>query len=158
MLEKMQKALIKERIPVVLCAAACLASVFMGFVLGYAFFDSGPSLVYGDTAAVYQSGIPPLVITSPEINAYDLELPTQSSAQPYNEPAAGSQAASHLYVVTVLGGYIAIYHAEESGGGLKEVTSTAVGNLAPEELELLQAGIKIYSDEALVLILQDYGS
>ena len=153
MLKKIQKALITEKIPAILCAAACLASVSMGFVLGYAFFGSEPILAYGDTTAEYHASAPPLAV----VCVYDAPI-IQSPAQATDEPAEGGQVATHLYVVTILGGYIAVYHSEESGGGLKEVTTTAVGTLAPEELERLQAGIKIYSDKALALILQDYGS
>ena len=154
MLKKMQKTLFTEKIPAILCAAACLASVFMGFALGYAFLGlREPVLAYGDTTAVYQADTPPLAV----VCVLDDQI-TQSPAQSSDEFAENGQEATHLYVVTILGGYIAIYHAEENGGGLKEVTTTAVGTLAPEELERLEAGIKIYSDKALALILQDYGS
>jgi len=66
--------------------------------------------------------------------------------------------AQYMYVVTVIDGYIVVFHSEVYGGGLKERTSTAVGALHPEELARLTSGIKVYSDEALARILQDYGS
>ena len=159
MRDKIKNALVIEKIPAILCATACLASVFMGFVLGYAFSGlSEPVLAYDDTSSVYQAqaGTPPFVVIHPEPNGPYPPLPNH--AYEYDGLPPDSQPASHLYVVTIVGGYIAVYYAEENGGGLKEVTNTAVGNLAPEEKEQLMAGVKIYSDEALVMILQDYGS
>ena len=154
MYKKIKDALILEKVPGIVCAIACLASVFMGFVLGYVVLDTGETLLaYEDTAAVYQAVTPHLAAV-PEYNYQ----PEQSPTAEYNVPLVDNQTDSYLYVVTILGGYIAIYHAEKYGGGLKEITSTAVGALAPEELERLSIGIKIYSDEALAMILQDYGS
>jgi len=154
MRENIKKVLIAEKIPVIVCAAACLTSVFLGFVFGFIFWGQvEPLLVYGETSAVYQPSTPHLA-TVPEGNYQPAKTPVPA---PENA-AADSRAASHLYVVTVLGGYIAIFHADENGGGLKEITGTAVGALSAEELEQLTEGIKIYSEEALSLILQDYGS
>jgi len=153
MVEKIKKALITEKIPAILCAMACIASAFMGFVFGYIFLGLGePILAYGETPTVYQAGVPYLAVNP------TLECPVQAPAQVCDEPATEGFVTSHIYIVTLLGGYIAIYHAEENGGGLKEVTSISVGNLDLEEQAQLLAGIKIYSDEALALILQDYGS
>jgi len=154
MLDNMKRILILEKIPAIVCAFACMASVLMGFVLGYVFFGVGePVLAYGDTPVIYQAYAPSFTSDYPP----DSESP-YSPANVYDMPIIEAQEASHLYVVTVLGGYIAIYYAEDYGGRLKEVTSTTVGTLSPEELERLAAGIKIYSDEALALILQDYSS
>jgi len=151
MTTKIKNALITEKIPAALCVAACIASIFMGFVLGHIFWGVGePVYAHDDSAAVYQSTAPHLAVY-PEL--YATPAPTQQPA--CGEPAAPDPEVSHLYVVTILDGYLAIYHA---GGGLKEVTSTAVGNLDPDERERLVAGVKVYSDEALAMILQDYGS
>jgi len=155
MFDKLKKVLFLEKIPGIVCAMACLASALAGFTVGYIFLVPGePLVVYGDTAAVYQPGVPYLAAV-PELNA---PLPELNQEPVHNNFTAEDPVASHLYIVTILGGYIAIYHAEAYGGGLKEVTSTAIGALAPEEQERLAEGIKIYTEEALAMILQDYGS
>jgi len=156
MLYKVKNALISERIPGIVCAMACITSVILGFTIGHIVSGSGENLLaYDDAAAVYQPGTPYLA-AMPEFD--DLPMIGQAPTPEYDNPVMDSPVAAHLYVVTILGEYIAIYHAEEYGGGLKEVTSTSVGALAPEEIERLATGIKIYSDEALAMILQDYGS
>ena len=154
MLGKIKKNLISEKIPAIVCMTACMASVLMGFVLGYAFFGMGePVLVYGDAAENRQYA-PHMAALSPEV----YELPMQNPGRVISPSALDNGATGHLYVVTVMDGYIAVYHSEERGGGLKEVTSTAIDALPAEEQERLMAGIHVYSDEELAWILQDYGS
>ena len=146
MLNKFKRIMILEKIPGAVCAAACVASVLMGFSIGYMVFSTGePVLAYGDAG-------PP---SASYISAVTPELPGVETPEttPPPPPEAG-----HMFVVTVLDGYIVIYHSQENGGGLKEVTSTIVDALAPEEQEQLKNGIKIYSEEDLARILQDYGS
>ena len=151
MIAALKKILITERIPPIVCMTACLASVLMGFMLGYIFFVPGEyTLAYADAVTPYQMEEPYHTAAAPEIFYPYMLGPAES--QPEEEPC------SHLYVVTTLGGYLVVYHADKNGGGIKEVTSTAVGALAPEELERLKIGIRVYSDEALARILQDYGS
>ena len=153
-LYKIKRALVSEKIPGIVCAMACITSVILGFTIGYVISGPGEILyAYDDTTTVYQPGMPYLA-TMPEFN----DLLVESQVPEYDNPVVVGPVATHLYVVTILGDYIAIYHAEEYGGGLKEVTSTSIGALAPEELERLAVGIKIYSEEALAMILQDYGS
>ncbi|MCL2404171.1 MAG: hypothetical protein FWC92_01360 [Defluviitaleaceae bacterium] len=153
MLKKILKAFVMEKVPVVVCAVACIASALMGIAVGYLLNGiSEQVLAYGDYA-VYQPNTTHMAAV-----AELYEPPTLSHELIYDEPTTNNHVTSHMYVVTILGGYIAIYHAEEHGGGLKEITSTTVGNLDPEEQQRLEEGIKIYSDEALALILQDYGS
>lgn len=157
MLGKIKKTLILEKIPAIVCAMACMASVLMGFMLGYIFFSSGePVVVYADANPAYQSSDHHIAHPPPQLNYVPIQNPV--SAYNHHHVQDEPMMASHLYIITALDGYIAIYYAEQYGGGLKELTSTAVGTLAPEELEQLQIGIKIYSDEALARILQDYGS
>ena len=154
-MDKISHFLISERIPTIVCASACMASILVGFIMGYIFFGAdGNYPAYADTATVYQAGAPYL-----PVSYYDsFEPPAQQSAPPYNHPGPDDDASTHLFVVTTLDGYLVVYHADEYGGGLKEMTNTHVGALAPEELERLTIGIRIYSDEELVRILQDYGS
>ena len=152
MFDKIKKTLFLEKIPMIVCMMACVTSIFFGFTLGYVFLGQGESLVvYADTAHN-----PPESIHLAEINSepHNRENPPQA----YSSPMPVTHNDSYLYLVTALDGYIVVYYAMENGGGLKEVTSTAIGALALEEQERLKAGIRIYSDEALALILQDYGS
>ena len=154
-MDKISHFLISEKIPTIVCASACMASVLVGFMMGYIFFGaSANNPVYADTTAVYQSGTPYLTVSY-----YDsFEPSAQPPSSPYVQPDPAVDTPSHLFVVTMLNGYLVVYHADEYGGGLKERTNTFVGALAPEELERLTVGIRIYSDEELVRILQDYGS
>jgi len=148
---KIKNVLLSEKIPGAVCALACMFSVFFGFGMGYVVFGMGePAVAYASEADLYQAGMPHMAVM-PEL--YELQT-TENMYPPPNE----EQMMTHLYVVTTLDGYIVIYHATENGGEIKELTSTSVCALAPEELERLNAGILIYTDEALARILQDYGS
>ena len=146
MTDKLKKAFFTEKIPAILCAMACMASVLMGFLLGFVFFGPlEPVPAYAGTH--YQDEpylaevVMPAEIYEPVIHAF---------TEPPEE--------RHLYIVTALDGYIVVYHAEKNGGEIKVITTTAISALGPEEQERLLAGIPIYTDEALVRILQDYGS
>ena len=155
-MDKISHFLISEKIPTIVCATACMASVLIGFMMGYIFFGTNESnFAYADTATVYQSGAPSYLTAS----YYESFEPSAHYPAPSHAPPTPDEdKPSHLFVVTMLDGYLVVYHAEEYGGGLKEMTSTFVGALAPEEQAKLAAGIRIYSDEALARILQDYGS
>ena len=147
-MNKIKKFMIAERVPAIVCTIACMASVLLGFVLGYMFF--GPAAEHTLAAdTVYQAEAPYLAVA---------ELYEPSKAE-YTLPAQDDkQKPSYLYIVTTLDGYIVVYYAEKNGGGIKEFTNTAVNALAPEEQNRLAAGIQVCSDEALARLLQDYGS
>ena len=149
-MKKIKRALIYEKIPTVVCMAACAASVLMGFVLGYVFLDSGGySIAHANTAPVYHEPYRAVIYT---------EAPTPETVPVYTPPQQYEEQDSHLFVVTAIDGYLVIYHAERYGGGIKDITGLTVDALPPEELEQLAQGIRVYSDEALVRLLQDYGS
>ena len=65
---------------------------------------------------------------------------------------------THRYVVTAIDGYVAVLYAEHIGGGVKEITSSLVSNLPWADVLHLNQGIRIYTEEALHRLLQDYGS
>ena len=154
MLGKIKKNLVLEKIPAIVCMTACIASVLMGFALGYIFWGMGePVLAYGD-AAVHQPRFPHIAGMSSEL----YEPPAQGLGHVASPSALEIDTLNHMYIVTVVDGYIVIYHAEERGGEIKEITGIAVDSLATEERERLMAGIRVYSDEELAWILQDYGS
>ena len=131
-----------------------MASVLMGFMLGYIVFGSGGNmLAYAEGGLAYQPAPP--YVAAPQYEAH--MAMAENHDTPHAHPPAEDEP-SHLFVITTLDGFLVVYHAEEYGGGIKEVTNTFVGALAPEELERLEQGIRIYSAEALAKILQDYGS
>ena len=152
MLKRIYQTLFSEKIPTIICLLACTASVFMGFAIGYILFTSGENtLVYADTGPPFQAEST-YQTTSPEI--HDEILPDAI----YHRQVPHEETPSYLYVVSVLDGYVVVYHAPGFGGGIKELTNTPISTLGLEELDQLTAGIKIYSDEALARILQDFGS
>ena len=158
MLNKFKNAMIIEKIPGAVCAMACVASVLMGFAIGYLVFETGePVLAYADAplepyavsySAVLTPGFPP---------GFASGLPSlEDFIRDYNQPRAPE--ADYLFLVTVLDGYIVVYYSEEKGGELKEITNTSIYSFSLEEQKQLKYGIKIYSEEGLARILQDYGS
>ena len=146
---RLRKSLFTEKIPGIVCTVACMVSVLMGFGLGYIYFGASEIVYAADTVHHKPNNITTAIIPSEqyEPEAYQLSVPYDSE-----------DATHPLYIVTTLDGYIVIYHAKENGGEIKELTSTSVCMLTTEELEQLQYGIEIYSEEALARILQDYGS
>ena len=150
MYKKINRFLLLEKVPAIVCMLACTVSVLMGFTIGYIFFAPGGYTAYADASGPYYAEVPcmaELYVEAPVQTA----PPIQNHSETYEE-----EAPAYMYVVTILDGYIVVYHSGD--GGLKEVTNTAVGALAPEELEYLAKGVRVYSDEALARILQDYGS
>jgi len=74
------------------------------------------------------------------------------------EPEAYASEPEHRYLVTAQDGYIVVYNMNNPGQDAREVTTTTINALDREEQERLIEGIRIYSEEALVRILEDYGS
>ncbi|MDR1532449.1 MAG: BofC C-terminal domain-containing protein [Clostridiales bacterium] len=63
------------------------------------------------------------------------------------------------YVVGVLNGYVAVFYSQSrEGASLKELLNMPVSALPEAERTRLEKGIRVIGDEALVRILQDYGS
>ena len=143
MQRKLGKFLLTERIPTIVCMLACVASVFIGFIVGYIIFGAGDlTVVYAEAPPAYEARGAHIAYVAAEEEA---DAPQEEEHEP-----------EHLYVVSALNGYIVVYHA--NGEEVKEFTSTPVGTLSSDELKRLIYGIRIYSDEALARILQDYGS
>ena len=155
-MDKLKKYFFAEKIPALVGIMACIASLFIGFGLGYVFFRGEYTLVYADAAAPYQADAANMTAIDTEHHILKEILPKPICNQPNHYEQ--EEEPSYLYVVTTLDGYIAIYYAEEQGGGLKEITSTSISALGQEELARLAIGIRIYSEESLVRLLQDYGS
>ena len=145
------KMLIAEKIPGIFCAVACMASVLIGFGVGYMVF--GPideALAYADTKTVHQAGAPYY-----EAVNYMEYMQQEILCSPY---AYDEALDIHLYVVKILDGYITVYYSEHNGGGIKVFTNIHAGALSREDQDSLIQGIRVYSEEELVRILQDYGS
>jgi hypothetical protein len=63
------------------------------------------------------------------------------------------------YVVGELNGYVAVFYTEEVNGTyVKEMLNMPVQTLPAADRARLAAGISVHGDEALMKILQDYGS
>ncbi|NLJ88478.1 MAG: hypothetical protein GX327_06845 [Epulopiscium sp.] len=63
------------------------------------------------------------------------------------------------YVLGVHDGFVAIfYNNEEDVTKVKEVTETPISSLPPEERNKLEKGIKVYSEDELIRMLEDYTS
>jgi len=149
MLRKLGNILFSEKIPAMICLLACTASILMGFGVGYILFAPGEStVVYAEAGPLYQAEI-----LTPNTEASET-LPDAV----YYRHIPHEESPSYLYVVSIMDGYVVVYHAPGFGGEIKEVTNTPIGALDSEELDQLIAGIKIYSDEALARVLQDFGS
>lgn len=61
------------------------------------------------------------------------------------------------YMVGTSNGFVAVFYGT-SGEALKEITTTPTTALPPEEQQRLLEGIRVYTNEELVRVLQDYGS
>ena len=71
------------------------------------------------------------------------------------ETAEESQHNAHTFVVTSHDGMVVIYNAAES---TTEFTNIPANALPEADQERLANGINVYSEEALMRILEDYGS
>lgn len=131
--------------------ALCVLSALLGISLGY--------LVFGPIQASAMAGRESLR-DSDEI-LYDAELASFSFHidEMYHTSTPEFSEEGHRYLVTAQDGYIVVYDLI-SGGKIQspEVTSTTIDSLDPEEQARLLGGIRVYTDEALVRILEDYGS
>ena len=77
------------------------------------------------------------------------------------QPAPPHEETHHRYIVTTLNGYIVVYYATPDGkasNNLRKLTTTSTTALPHEERHRLDEGILIYTEEALVRILEAYGS
>ena len=88
-------------------------------------------------------------------------IPQKVVYTPEPEPIkAAIPEPGHRYIVTSQNGYIVVLYANPTGKAeqIKTLTSTPIVSLPPEEQERLAQGINIYTEEALIRILEDYGS
>ena len=129
-------------------SVTCILTAAIGIMLG--FFVLGPIGVSATTAkpAVLSTGKPEYVsLYTPPATAAEY---TQPEAQEHDFPADN-------FIVSSKDGYIVVYYAGEIPE-IKEITFTPINALPVEEQERLAEGIYIYTEEALVRILEDYGS
>jgi hypothetical protein len=140
-----------------LLIVTCTASALLGIALGY--FVFGPIGVSARTGA---ANPPPetaeerkieKITTEPLLAYVNYDTKSAQEFEPDREPTT----PAHRFIVTSKDGVIVVYHAGEKSE-IKEVTLTPVNALPPEEQERLAQGILIYTEEALIRILEDYGS
>ena len=142
----------------VLFAGACALSLLFGLGLGY--FVFGGAAV---SANIYMGAPPPTaqgmhlpgavnpvfsVIGNPEPGDVDFS----ETVPVYNEETA------HRYLVTVVDGYVTVFYANPEGNRLKVATTIPADGLSAPDQSQLEAGIKVYTERELSLLLQDYGS
>jgi len=130
----------------------CTISALIGIGLGYMAFGSIRASAMVDNEIFTNDYVAEYLDVGVELE--DIVYSESVQAEPVEEYA-------HRYLVTASDGYIVIYNLmmdEKSGGQVREVTTTTIDSLAPEEQALLLGGIRIYTEEALVRILEDYGS
>jgi hypothetical protein len=123
----------------------CAVSAVAGIALGYFIF--GPMGVSAGITDYDYSGEVAEYTQRYSIRAYE----------PIYEVAENPVEPTHNYILTVNNGYIVVLHAGDDPT-IKEITPTPVNALPPEEQERLAQGIHIYTEEALIRILEDYGS
>ena len=121
----------------------CLGSVLLGVGLGY--------LVFGGarvSATIYTGAVG---FSEEQVGSKD----GVGEVLPGLLYELGDEAAGYLYLVTVMDGFVAVMYA---CGEVKEVTTIPTNTLPAADMAFLEQGIRIYTDEALARILQDYGS
>jgi len=133
--------------------AISIVAIILGVLIGYFIF--GPINTYGALANYehenyvdqqeIQQEIQPVYVRDYTIEETDY---SPTILPPYR------------YVVTSQNGYIIILHAAPEGKAsqVKNVTNIPTTPLPLEEQERLENGINIYDEDALVRILEDFGS
>jgi hypothetical protein len=123
---------------------SCVLSILLGIGFGYLLFGGAYVNANIYTGSRTNEAVPAVSGTVSEVAAAVAET--------------GEVLTPHRYVVTVVDGYITVFYADHAGGNVKEVTTSPAYILPPADIERLQEGIRIYTEEALARILQDYGS
>jgi hypothetical protein len=140
----------KEKKLYVLVIGSCVLSILLGVGFGYLIFG-GASV----NASIYAGARTDAAVPVVSGSVNQVVSAVASSVGEENFPVG---EAMHHYVVTIIDGYIAVFYAEHNGGDIKEMTTVPANVLPAADIERLQEGIRIYNEEALARILQDYGS
>jgi predicted neutral ceramidase superfamily lipid hydrolase len=132
-----------------LIIGACVLSILLGVSFGYLIF-SGTTVnanIYAHTKA---GATVPVVSGSVNEVVSAVASATGEAVYPNTD--------SYRYIVTVVDGYVTVFYADHFGGTMKEMTNLPANALPVSDIERLTEGIRIYTEEALERILQDYGS
>jgi len=127
----------------------CAFSAVIGLLIGYLFFEPSSFAEAANTQDGY---------LQQDVSIEDVGIELFSSSEEMLLVPELPPQPAHLYVLTSQDGYIIVRYAEGNGEGIRTITSTPVTSLAWEEQERLADGIRIYTEEALIRILEDYGS
>lgn len=134
----------------------CLISAMLGIALGYLVFGpiQASAMANRETAFEYVEQAEFTVSATEETNYIATNITEATEMAEITEPL-------HKYLVTALDGFIVVYNMameDKLGDTGREVTTTSINALDQKEQNRLLDGIRIYSEEALVRILEDYGS
>jgi len=131
-----------------------------GILVGYLIFGSIHTARAGAAGFETQIGYVQNDVSIANFDDAFLSLTMPISQEIVHEPEIELVPASaHRYVVTSQDGYIVVHYANsKSGEHIHTITGTSVSSLPPEEQERLAEGIYIYNEDALIRILEDYGS
>lgn len=144
-----------EKRGMLMLIGACTISALLGIGMGYLVF--GP---IGFSAQINGHVGQYAPASEPEFLLADFDIFSDSYAtNPPDYPVVQSPESYHRFLVTSHDGYIAVYHTDGDGSNeLMEVTTTRTNALPLVEQQRLAHGIRIYTEEALIRILEDYGS
>ena len=130
---------------------ACAFSGVMGVTLGYFIFGAIAVSAITGNSAVPDENFPGYA----EVGTF---APYESQEAPSEPEEPHGTEPPHRYIVTSEDGVIVVFRSTGERHLIVERTDIAVNALPPEEQERLYHGIFIYTEEALVRILEDYGS
>jgi len=142
--------------------AVCVCSALAGISFGYFVFGR----VLANVTDLQASEYLPDFFEEEVLNSKETPIAVYAEA-PTVEIAIEEVPTVHVdlpeeiykFIVSSLDGYIVIYHATTEGNHeLKEKTVISVNALPFIEQQRLSNGIMVYSEEALIRILEDYGS
>lgn len=165
---------------VIMIIIACVLTGICSALLGYQFYmrtqsdnlekaqneieaaDEAPLSVSAGEAAPPEP-LHPAEMIAESLPTYPMDTGTldheATSAEAENPPRESVAAAGHRYVLSLFDGYVAVFSASgEAATDVMEVTGTPASALSPDERRRLTTGIKIFSEDQLARILQDYGS
>ncbi|MCL2047791.1 MAG: hypothetical protein FWG87_03585 [Defluviitaleaceae bacterium] len=137
----------KKNISYATAFLAGVSCVMLGVMLGYFIF--GPVGAFASVGNLFQRDEPQGFIQ------YEESVPMSAPiAKPEEE-----KKDEPSFIVTANNGYIVVYQTHAGNAPeLRETTPAPINALPYEEQERLALGIRVYSEDALMRLLEDYDS